>query len=174
MSPSCHCQGDYPGTLSGEIKAHDYQWLYSTNWGRDEIDDILQTTFSNAFFYENVLITNRFHWSLFPRVQSTLSQHWFRWWLVADQATSHYLKHWWFYYQHIYASLGLNQLKTGHQDCSPSNGCQRDMPFCLSKDLMLSCILDFRWTSALPRRLALAVRHGHSAGLLSTSHLRSS
>ena len=29
----------------------------------------------------------------------------------ADQATSHYLKQWWFVYRGIYASLGLNELK---------------------------------------------------------------
>ena len=32
-----------------------------------------------------------FHWSLFPRVQLTMSQHWFRKWLGAEQAASHYL-----------------------------------------------------------------------------------
>ena len=37
----------------------------------------------------------KFHWSLFPRIQLTISQHWFRQWLGAEQATSHYLKQWW-------------------------------------------------------------------------------
>ena len=53
----------------------------------------------------------RFHWSLFLRVQLTIFQHWFRWWLDADQATSHYLYQWWLGYWRIYASLGLNELK---------------------------------------------------------------
>ena len=34
------------------------------------------------------------HWNLFPNVQLTISQHWFRWWLGAEQATSHYVNQW--------------------------------------------------------------------------------
>ena len=30
----------------------------------------------------------KFHWSLFPRVQLTISQHWFRQWLGADKPLS--------------------------------------------------------------------------------------
>ena len=44
-------------------------------------------------------------------MQLTIFHHWFRWWLGADQATSHYLNQWWFDYWHIYVSLGLNELK---------------------------------------------------------------
>ena len=36
-----------------------------------------------------------FHWSLFPRVQLTIYQRWFRSWLGADQVTSHHLNQWW-------------------------------------------------------------------------------
>ena len=83
-----------------------------TNWGRDKMDNISQTTFSNAFSW---MKTNAFrlrsHWSLFLRVQLTIFQHWFRWWLGAVQATSHYLNQWWLVYRCIYASLGLNELK---------------------------------------------------------------
>ena len=50
------------------------------------------------------------HWSLFPSVRLTIFHHWFRWWLGADKATSHYLSQWWFDYRRIYASLGLNEL----------------------------------------------------------------
>ena len=50
-----------------------------THWGRDKMDAISQTTFSNPFswmkMYEFWL---RFHWSSFPRVQLTKIQHWFR------------------------------------------------------------------------------------------------
>ena len=50
-----------------------------THWGRDEMNNISQTTFSNVFstmkMFEFRLI---FHWSLFPRVQLTIFQHWFR------------------------------------------------------------------------------------------------
>ena len=43
----------------------------------------------------------RFHWSLFLRFQLTIIQHWFRWWLGAVQATSHYLIQWWLVYWRI-------------------------------------------------------------------------
>ena len=73
-----------------------------THWSRDKMGAISQTTFSNAFssmkIYEFRL---RFHWSLFLRFILTISQHWFRYWLVADQATSHYLNQWWLIYWHI-------------------------------------------------------------------------
>ena len=47
---------------------------------------------------------------MFPRVQLTIFQHWSRWWLGADQATSHYLNQWWLGYWRICASLGLSEL----------------------------------------------------------------
>ena len=54
------------------------------HWGRDKMAAIFQTIFSNPFswmkMYEYRL---RFHWILFPRVQLTISQHWFRSWLGA-------------------------------------------------------------------------------------------
>ena len=59
----------------------------------------------------------RFHWSLFPRVELTISQHWFRYRLGAGQATSHYLNQWWLVYWRIYASLSLNEL-TCHRQAS--------------------------------------------------------
>ena len=50
-----------------------------THWGRDKMDAISQTTFSSAFswmkMHEFRLI---FHWSLFPRFELTIFQHWFR------------------------------------------------------------------------------------------------
>ena len=82
-----------------------------THWGRDKMDDISQTTFSNAFSWMKMFEYRlKFHWSLFLGVQLTISQHWFRKWLGADQATSHYLDQWWLDYWRIYASLGLNEL----------------------------------------------------------------
>ena len=66
---------------------------------------IFQTTYSNTFswmkLYEFLL---EFHWSLFLRVQSTIFQHWFRQWLGAGQATSHYLNQWRLVYWRVYAS----------------------------------------------------------------------
>ena len=53
--------------------------------------------------------------SLFLGVQLTIFQHWFRWWLGTNQATSHYLNQWWLVYWCIHASLGLNELtKASH------------------------------------------------------------
>ena len=53
----------------------------------------------------------RFYWSLFPRVKLTVFQHWFRLWLGADQATSHYLNQGWKVHWRIHTSLDLNDLK---------------------------------------------------------------
>ena len=54
-----------------------------------------QTTFSNAFLWKKMFkFWLRFHWNVFPRVQLTILQHRFRWWLGIKQATSHYLNQW--------------------------------------------------------------------------------
>ena len=82
-----------------------------THWGRDKMDAISQTTFSSAFSWMKMFeFRLKFHWSLFLRVQLTIFQHWFRQWLGAVQATSHYLNQWWLIYRRIYASLSLNEL----------------------------------------------------------------
>ena len=82
-----------------------------THWGREKIAAIFQTTFSNAFSWMKMFkFRLRFLWSLFPRVQLTIFQHWFRYWLGAGQATSHYLNQWWLVYWRMYVSLGLNEL----------------------------------------------------------------
>ena len=56
-------------------------WFYKrlTHWGRDRIYTISQTTFSNAFSRTkmNEFLLG-FHWSLFPRFESTIFQQWFR------------------------------------------------------------------------------------------------
>ena len=85
-----------------------------THWGRDKMAIIFQTTFSNAFSLMKMdEFRLRFHQSLFPRFQLTIFQHWFRQWLGAVQATSHYLNQWRLVYWHIYASLGLSELTFG-------------------------------------------------------------
>ena len=85
--------------------------MHLTRWGRDKIDAIVQTTFSNTFSWMKIYeFRLRFHRSLFLRVQLTIFHHWFRKWLGAGQATSHYLNQWWLVYWRIYASLGLNEL----------------------------------------------------------------
>ena len=47
--------------------------------GPDKMAAIPQTTFSNAFSCMKIYkFQLRFHWRLFPRVQLTIFQHWFR------------------------------------------------------------------------------------------------
>ena len=88
--------------------------MLTAKWGQDKM-----TTLSNTFSWMKMLeFRLRFHWSLLSRVQLTVFQHWFRQWLGAGQATSHYLNQWWLVYWRIYASLSLNELIapviTGH------------------------------------------------------------
>ena len=54
---------------------------------------ISQTIFSNAFSWmKNFVFWFQFHWSLFQRVQLTISWHCFNWWLCVEQGTSYNLK----------------------------------------------------------------------------------
>ena len=86
--------------------------LYLTHWGRDKMAAISQTIISKAFSWMKMFeFWLRFHWIMFQRVQLTIFQHWFGWWLGAGQATSHYLNQWCLVYWRIYASLGLNELR---------------------------------------------------------------
>ena len=58
----------------------------------------------------------QFHGRLFLRIQLTLFQHCFRYWLGAVQVTSHYLSQLWLVYARIYtSSLGLNELNYWEQ-----------------------------------------------------------
>ena len=83
-----------------------YLWPLSINTlrptqnGHHFPDNIFKCIFLN----ENVW----FHGSFFLWFQLTIFQHWFRYWLGANQATSHYLSQWWLTYRRIFASLGLN------------------------------------------------------------------
>ena len=101
--------------LDGTIHIVDDVILLSdslTHWGWDKMATVLRTTFSNVFYWMKIYEFHlRFHWSLFLMVYSTIFQHWFRYWLNANQATSHYLKQWWLDYRCIYASLCVNELK---------------------------------------------------------------
>ena len=62
---------------------------------------------------ENVVFWLKFHWSLFIRVQLTITQHWFRLWLGAVQATSHYLNQCWHW--SIYAAPAVERFIRGLQ-----------------------------------------------------------
>ena len=69
------------------------------------------TIFSKSFSsIKTIGFWFKFHWKIFPMVQLTIIQHWFRQWLGTDQPTGHYLKQWWLSYRRRYASLGLNNL----------------------------------------------------------------
>ena len=68
-------------------------------------DDI----FKCIFLHENIEIPVKI-----SRVQLTKFQHWFRWWLGAEQAPSLYLNHWWpVLLMHIYFTQpqGVNPLR---------------------------------------------------------------
>ena len=80
---------------SQSISPYSYVFTPLTHWGRVNMDAISQMTFSNAFSWMKMLeFRLKFRWSLFLRVQFNIFQHWFRYWLGADQATSHYLNQW--------------------------------------------------------------------------------
>ena len=73
----------YKYTGKNRIK---YKYKYSssntntntnTQWGRDKIAAILQMTYW-ILYCEKIIYTFKFHWKLFPKVQSTISLHWFR------------------------------------------------------------------------------------------------
>ena len=63
---------------------HDWQgatstYIFLTHWGRDKINAILQTTFSDASSWMKMFeFWLKFHLSLFLKVQLTIFQHWFR------------------------------------------------------------------------------------------------
>ena len=84
--------------LASEIwsVAHHKMGCRLTHLPLDKMDAISQTIFSDAFSWMKKFdFWLKFHWSLFLRVQLTITQHWFRWWLGAEKATSHYLKQGW-------------------------------------------------------------------------------
>ena len=58
---------------------------------------ISQTIFSNAFLgiKSSAFWSKCRHWSFFLRIQLTTIKHWFRQWLGAEYATSHYLNQCW-------------------------------------------------------------------------------
>ena len=70
----CHCWRR--GCLRNDLQ---FPVSPFTHWGREKMDAISQTTLSIAFSWMKMLeFRLNFHWSLFPRVQLTISQHWFR------------------------------------------------------------------------------------------------
>ena len=120
-----------------------------TNWGRDKMAIISQTTLSNAFSWMKML---ECHCCCFNKLRPKQNGHHFAdytfkciflnenvrisikislmfvakgpinnipvliqimaWRRQGDKAPSHYLNQWWLDYRHIYASLGLNALRS--------------------------------------------------------------
>ena len=55
------------------------QWFVLIHWGRDKMDAISHTTFSNAFSWMKMReFRLRFYLSLFLRFKLTIFRHWFR------------------------------------------------------------------------------------------------
>ena len=81
-----------------------------THWGRDIMDAIWQTLFSNAFPWMKMFqLRLQFYWGLFPKglINNILTLH------GSDNGLApsrHYLNQWWSVYRRIYTSLGLNEL----------------------------------------------------------------
>ena len=68
------------------------------------------TTHSNALSWIKMFKFRwKCHWSVYIRVQLTIFQHWFRKWLGAEQAASHYLNQWW---HRLPTSLDINELES--------------------------------------------------------------
>ena len=101
-------------------------WRYNfdglTHWGQYKMANILQTTFSNAFCWlKSLVFWWKFHWSLFLRVQLTISQHWCRQWVGTKKATNHYLNQWWLRLMSTWRILSLNELNW-HTSIADING----------------------------------------------------
>ena len=76
------------------------------DWGK--VAAVFQTTFWNGFSWIKMhQLRLIFHWSLFPRVQLTIFQHWFKY-------HRYHLNRWWLVHWRIYASPGLNELNVFH------------------------------------------------------------
>ena len=87
----CHTYPPLVHTRPRLNKNNAFNTLRPRQNGRHFADD----TFKRIFSKKMSEFRLKFHWGLFLRVQLTISQHCFRYWLGADQATSHYLKQWW-------------------------------------------------------------------------------
>ena len=79
-------------TISCDIKLFIFLQIINTLRPRQNGHHFPNDTSQCIFLNENVWISIRFNWSLFLRVQSTIFQHWFRYWLGAKQVTSYNLK----------------------------------------------------------------------------------
>ena len=92
------------------VNRNERLWTLSiTHWGRDKMAAAPQMTFSNVFSWmKTSSYWFKFPWDLFLDVQITMSQHWFWWWLGADQVTTTIKTNYGAGRWRIYASLDLN------------------------------------------------------------------
>ena len=91
-------------------RSHLSYYLILTHWSWDKMAPNFLTTFSNAFFYWNVIISIEISPRFVHKVPINNIAALVQIWLRADQATSHYLNQWWLDYRRIYVSLGLSDL----------------------------------------------------------------
>ena len=74
----------------GDPQRSDY-CVHPKQQGRHFADDI----FKRIFLNKKIEFWLKFQWSLFLGVQLTITAHWFKYWLGAEWATSHYLNQCW-------------------------------------------------------------------------------
>ena len=107
------CYGWGMGFVVGELWGVRCACCQITHWGWNQMDAVSQTTVSNEFSWMKMYeFRLRFNWNFFLRVQSTIFQHWFGWWLGAVQVNQ-----WWLAYWCIYTSLSLNELRVCSMSC---------------------------------------------------------
>ena len=108
------CEENRPIMMKDSTKFKRWSWVWGvvqsnclTHFPLDKIAAISHTTCLNVFSWMKMMeFRLKFHWSLFLWVLLTISEHWFRWWLGTDQATSNYLNQCWPDYWHICGTRG--------------------------------------------------------------------
>ena len=123
-------------------------WVYTQNDHCIIITSTLRLRQNGCHFPDNILkwiflnqdewLSIKIHWSLFLGVQLTIFEHWFRLWLDAGQATSHYLNQCRWVYWRIYVSLGLNELRSCQ--CPLSWSRQLKIYNCHLREIMIAII----------------------------------
>ena len=107
----------------------EFGFCNNRHWDQDKMDATFLTTFSNKFPWMKILrkIQFKFHWNLFPRVQLTIMQYWFRQWLGTDKATRHYINRWW---PHLLTHICVTRLRW-------VKSLHLAFPFCLTPTTMI-------------------------------------
>ena len=87
-------------------KALYFNTLRPRQYGHNSPDGIFK-----CFLSKNVWISINISLKFVPCGPIPIFQHWFGWWLGADQVIIHYLNQWWLVYWRIHPSLSLNGLR---------------------------------------------------------------